>query len=709
MRQIVAILLATVMVALNASPRQGLGARSRFPMKGQQRVGAFVTVNKLSSIDSLVAAGVEVHGVTGNVATVSMTSHQLHEVASMSGVNALDVAHRLWVTNDSARYYSHCPEVENDAQGANVPFTGKGVIVGMIDSGVDFNHINLCDEQGRSRVIAAYLPADERGVSPMVDGFTLPGSHYDTPEQIALLTTDNPSMSHGTHTTGTAAGSYKGNGLHGVAPDAHLVICAMPDSQLTDVNIANSVRYIFDVAKRHNMPAVINMSLGSEEGPHDGTSMLCRLFDELSGPGRICVVSAANDGHRKHVIDHTFEARDTLYTTIAPYGDAKGWTPGYVSMWSLSEKKHTAIFTAVSKSTGKTLYSWKVPQLGIDDDAVVLDGKSDPVFAQFFSDGSIKAANAKEDCNGHYHTMAEINVKPANDDIVLGFKMTAGAGERVCAWAGNGLVFTRSNIGGMSTGMTSMSINDIATGDSAISVGAYCTRRFIPLEDGTKQLSSRAVLEDIAYFSGFGPDVRGIARPDLVAPGYVLVSSANRYDTVSTVATGWRAPGVTVDGVYYPYASQYGTSMSTPVVTGTIALCLEIKPDLSPREVREMLIATSVRDDYVIAGDAARWGAGKLDINAAIKYVQHEASVDAINTGNITVAPNPCNGDFAVAGIGDNIATVTLLDMQGRAVATTTVCGDSRISMSDVLDSGIYIVVVSAGYCKKTTKLIVKH
>lgn len=707
MRYLFTIVLAAA-VALYASPRHGLGARSRMAMSDKQRVGAFVTLVSPSAIDSLEAAGAEVHGVTGNVATVSLPACRLHDVASMGGVRAMEVAHRVWVTNDSARIYSDFPDFMTGTN-AEAAYTGKGVIVGMIDTGVDFNHINLCDEQGRSRVIAAYLPADVEGIAPVVDGYTLPGSHYDTPEQIALLTTDNPSMSHGTHTTGTAAGSYKGNGLHGVAPGAHLVICAMPDSMLTDVNVANSVRYIFDVAKRYNMPAVINMSIGSEEGPHDGTSELCRTFDELSGPGRICVVSAANNGHRKHVIDHSFSRNDTIYTTIAPYADAQGWTPGFVSMWSLSEKQHTAIFTAVSKSTGKTLYSWEVPQLAPDEESVILDSNSDPRFAQYFSDGKIEASNAVESCNGHYHTLAEINVKPASDDIVLGLKLTAGDGERVCSWAGSGLVFTRSNISGMSTGMTSMSISDLATGDSAISVGAYCTRRFRPLEDGTQLLNSRAVLEDIAYFSSYGPDMRGMARPDVVAPGFVLVSSASRYDSISALGTTLRAPGVTVDGVYYPYASHYGTSMSTPVVTGTIALCLEIKPDLSPREVREMLTATSVRDAYVTAGDAARWGAGKLDINAAIKHVQHEASVQAIHTENITVAPNPCNGDFAVAGIGDNPATVVLLDMQGRAVATTTVCGDSHITMSDVLDSGIYIVVVNAGYCKKTAKLIVKH
>ena len=84
----------------------------------------------------------------------------------------------------------------------------------------------------------------------MIDGYELPGSCYENPSDIALLKTDDTASSHGTHTLGTAAGSYKENGWHGVACDADIVVCGMPEQQLTDVNIANAVKYIFDYADR---------------------------------------------------------------------------------------------------------------------------------------------------------------------------------------------------------------------------------------------------------------------------------------------------------------------------------------------------------------------------------------------------------------------------------------------------------------------------
>ena len=147
-------------------------------------------------------------------------------------------------------------------------------------------------KDGQLRIVRVYMPCDSTGTHPVVGGEELPGSEYTTPGEIAALTTDDSTYYHGTHTTGTAAGSFMDNGLHGVATGAQIVACGMPDEELTDFNVANSIKYIFDYADKVGLPAVINMSIGSQDGAHDGTSPLCQLFKEASAPGRICVVSA---------------------------------------------------------------------------------------------------------------------------------------------------------------------------------------------------------------------------------------------------------------------------------------------------------------------------------------------------------------------------------------------------------------------------------
>lgn len=718
MKQLIIIL--SLVVALLAQAHTALTPRSRLALAhmGQpSKVGAtgsvcaFITVDDVTTIEWLAAAGVDINSVTGNTVTARIPLMAVGEVASMSQVRSLHIAQRVELANDSARYYSDVAPAHS-GEIFNHPVTGKGVIVGMIDTGVDFNHINLCDNLGRSRVLAAYLPCDSLGQSPVIDGYSLPGRHYDTPSQIAALTTDFAGQSHGTHTTGTAAGSYKANGMSGVAPDADLVICSMPEDQLTDVNIANSIKYIFDVATRMGKPAVINMSLSSQEGAHDGTSELCRLMDEMSGPGRICVVSAGNSGNRKHVIDHTFTAvTDTLYTCLANYSDHKGTFPGWISLWSSSAEPHSFSFMVVSKSTGAILGSWPIPALGDDYKTYILSTVDNYEFARYFEKpGEVTIANGVEECNGHYHTLAEYDLKPLSSDYVPAIKIASHPGDRLLMWGGSDVVFTRNGHSYMTTGMSAMSASDLISGDSTISVGSYDTRKYMPLADGSVRVNTRAVLGNISYFSAYGPDARGIMRPDVCAPGFSLVSSSSRYDTTSGLATSWAAPAVWHNGVRYPYASQYGTSMSAPMVSGAIALWLQINPALGPAEVKDIIKITSLKDEYVTS--RSLWGAGKLNVASGVEYLLNEAAITDAHALPLSVYPNPGNGNITIAGLPAGSVSIAIYDMQGQTVAArvfNSTGSVENVDFSSILNDGLYLLSITSTAGSSTTKLIVKH
>ena len=713
MRNLLAcILLACAIAATAVRPATRMTSFSRTQLASAttstRMVSAHVTIDDAQALSRLRDIGVTINTVTGRIATIQLPASSIALLARLDGVRSVGLAKRLTLANDTARILSHIDAVHEGVV-AQRQFTGKGTLIGIIDTGVDFNHINLCDDNGNSRVVAAYLPSDSTGISPEIDGNTLPGSHYNTPEQIAQLTADCSNISHGTHTSGTAAGSCRANGWYGVAPDAQLVICSMPETELTDVNIANSVRYIFDVATRLNLPCVINISLASESGPHDGTGLLPELFDQLSGPGRICVLSAANSGMRAHTIDHTFTSEtDTVYTAIANYRGHSGWTPGELSVWSSSSEPHSVAFTVVSKSSGKILCSWEIPQVIEQEEGFTIDAETDPNFNTYFSEGNIIVANGVQDCNGHFNTYATFEVKPIDADHRLGVKLSSHKGDRMCVWGGGDVVLTRDNHSYMTSGKTSMSISDLACGDSTISVGAYCSRKYMPLADGSVSENSRAVVGDLAYYSSYGPDARGIARPDVTAPGFSLVSSVSRYDTVSSQITALQAPGLKFNETFFPYSSYSGTSMSAPVVTGAVALCLQVNPKLGPAKVRQLIKDTSVRDSYVESA-RSKWGAGKLNVEALITQLLRESAIDDVVTQAISVTPGCCNGDFSINGIIDDGARVAVIDLQGRVVATRVLHGSNQLSLSNVLDDGIYIVAVDTQRQHHTAKIIVKH
>ena len=208
------------------------------------------------------------------------------------------------IANDSARSSTNVNPIQ---QGYDLPqaFKGKDVIVGVIDTGFEFNHINFKDNDGNSRILAAYLPeAIEGGESVFINGNTLPGRQYTSPADIALLTTDYTLQSHGCHVAGSAAGSYSANDYHGVATEADLVLCGL--QSLSNTNIANAAAYIAEIARLYNKPAVINISLGGHSSAHDGSAFLCKAFDALASDGLIFVIAACNEGHRNIYLNTTF-------------------------------------------------------------------------------------------------------------------------------------------------------------------------------------------------------------------------------------------------------------------------------------------------------------------------------------------------------------------------------------------------------------------
>ena len=584
---------------------------------------SFISVTDKEAVDALRDCGVTINGVFEGYVTATIPDGVLQKVAVMDGVRHISLAQPLNLCNDTARYLT---AVDGVHSGANqfLPLKGSGVIVGIIDVGIDYNHINLCDSTGKSRIKAAYLPADSTGVPPVVNGDTLPGSCYETPAQIALLTTDYTGSSHGTHTTGIAAGGYYENGWYGFAPEADIVACGMPSDMLTDVNLANALNYIFDYADRVGKPCIINMSIGSNEGPNDGTSFMCKTFEYLTGPGRLCVLAAGNDGHAPICFHQTIKHPSDTVTTLLRHQQGGAQRQGYVSMWSNDEVVHRSRLVVVNSATGKIEYA--SPMLGLlaDEDVVTVSSDADQDFAAFYT-GEVLFASAMEpqlvvgDGSAQpvrFHSYWEFDATATDATYLLGLQYVADEVVDLTGWCTNNTYFFSYGMEGVTGGSPVGSISDLATTDSVISVGAYCSRPSYIDHNGNPYIFSRCYPGEIAFFSSYGPDENGITRPDICAPGLAVISSANRFNDK---ANRQRWPqSVFVEGVEYPYYANQGTSMSAPMVSGTIALMLQINPLLTPSAVRDILRTSANRDNYVLSGDADRWGVGKLDAGAAV-------------------------------------------------------------------------------------------
>lgn len=649
------ILLTFTLMSLAAWSATSLSVASRLQLRHLQDklcrmpgqyYQAFIELSDRDGIDGLRSRGVLVDAVFDGFVTARIPATGVEDVMSTDGVCLVSLAQPLHWRNDSALLLSNV-EPAHHVGGCYGAFDGTDVIVGIIDSGIDFNHINLCDDKGVSRVRAIYLPADTSGRHPTVDGFDLPGSCYETAPEIASLTTDFTGSSHGTHTLGTAAGSYRANGWNGVASGADLVACGIPSEELTDVNIANAVKYIFDYANRVGKPCVINMSLGSNSGPNDGTSFLCRVFSSLSGPGRICVVSAGNDGDAPICFRYTINHQADTVTTFLRNQWGGMQRQGYVSMWSDRDQMHQTRLVIVNRYTGELEYA--SPFMGTlpEDSVFTITSEQDPAFAAYYSgkmmfasgvESQFKDAGQSLTGESRFHSYWEFDVESLQSGHLIGLQYVGESGTTLVGWCTKQAYFYTFGMPGATGGSSYGSISDLATTDSVISVGAYCSRQSYVDWSGQTVYYDNRRSGAIAPFSSFGPDENGTMRPDVCAPGAVVISSANRYDMVSNRSL-W--PPVAVEnGESYPYYPNQGTSMSAPVVTGAIALMLQLNPELSTADVREVLKRSSTRDEMTDQGNAQQWGSGKLDVWAAVNDVITDTMThgDVNDDGEINIA-----------------------------------------------------------------------
>lgn len=201
-------------------------------------------------------------------------------------------------------------------QEAPLFLTGKGVLLSVIDSGIDYMHPDFQNEDGSTRILALWdqtiTPDPSKNfLSP--PGYTL-GTLF-TEEQInAAIATHTlqertafcPSFDtsgHGTHVTGIAAGNGRVQiANRGVAYEASLLVIKLgapgpmgfPSTTQLMQAVDFSVRYAID----HQLPLSINLSFGNTYGSHSGTSLLETYLDSVSDLGRICIVTGSgNEGN----------------------------------------------------------------------------------------------------------------------------------------------------------------------------------------------------------------------------------------------------------------------------------------------------------------------------------------------------------------------------------------------------------------------------
>jgi hypothetical protein len=583
-------------------------------IENEEKASLFIIVSDNFNRSSLTQLNATIETDLNNILTIRIPIKNIKTLSEMSEIKYVRAGMPVKPRLDVAIPLIGADKVQ---KGTNLdsPYDGKNVVIGIVDFGLDFTHPTFYSSDGTTlRISRAWLQS-VRGIEP--SGFSY-GTEYVGESALLSKEYSSTAESHGTHVSGIAAGSGGGGIYKGVAPGAEIVFVELGE---TDTNLIDAVNYIFKYANSENKPAVINLSLGSQTGPHDGTSLIDKSFDGLTGEGKIIVGAAGNEGNTNLHIKHTFSSTtDTLRTIIKLDTNDNPQYESNVDIWGNANSNIQFAIEVYDLSTNKIIESTNFASTSSSYSTTKdwIMNTNDTIEVQLSSIAKY-ATNQKPNIEFYMK-----NPVSSNYGVAIVLKGTSGNG--VDLWNGGvgyGAEYqalTNTTKTGWVTGDTECSISEIGgTGNSIISVGAYASKE-IWINLSGNRYTTNDVIGNIANWSSKGPTIDGRTKPDVTAPGTVIVSSVNSFDP-TFLPSGSSAPDlISKDNsgsqTHY-YGIMQGTSMSTPMVTGSVALMLEKNPKLAPNDVRLIIQQSSFQDQFTGTIDASgsnTWGWGKLNV-----------------------------------------------------------------------------------------------
>ena len=708
------------------------------------------------------ALGGSVGTIAGDILTAQVPRRALGALMADPALERAEAEPRLRAVNDAARQEINADHIHRDEAALGAAYRGRGVVVGIVDSGIDIFHPDFRDpaDSTRSRILALWDQLDDSGPPP-------PGYSYGTlytredieaalRGEAAIAVSDE--LGHGTHVAATAAGNSPV--YTGMAPEADLVVVKLledlgygeevpADEDFKSVvdefrgSLIDAAAYVFDQAARQRQPAVVNLSLGTFAGSHDGTGLVEQGLDALlEPPGRAICAGVGNEGGtRAHWGDFELEP-DSLWTYY--YVDTnlllQEWLTGFALFFEgeITEDELESRMGALEAgpSVDIALYG-TVGGPGSEEAAIAVGATA--VRGSFFAlqardnldntpwyelpalaERAISVRDTLSYSDGREAGIVELAAQYTADDRLAFyvlirdtgqqvdmenarisggelFRLMARGGGRIHVWTATGagmnganpLLNMESSDPRYRPGDDAFSTFIPATAKRVIAVGSHDNRTAAELESRRGALSA---------YSSRGPTVDGRVKPELTAPGNAVLSALSRdaREMRALMAFTQSLMGAELDFPLLTSDEQHllaqGTSMATPVVSGGVALYLKRNPQASTDIIRHALLTHAVQDSATASHGALpnnHWGHGKLDILAAMGGIVTQVALpDAAAITHLQLFPaypNPFNHNVLIPFqlAASEWARITIYNLAGQRV---------RQLLDDRLDTGKYTV-----------------
>lgn len=573
--------------------------------------------------------------------------------------------------NDTAAIINGVTQIHDGAAPLSMPYTGQGVVVAIVDDGIDIDHEDFQLPNGETRIRFLWDMQGGNINIPTPYGYGREWTEIEINNGTCTHNEAVNTFSHGSHVAGTAAGNGRATGkFKGMAPEADLVVVRYDLGRPFLSSIVDAMDYCFKKADAMGRPCVINASLGTYVGSRDGDDYASQLIGALleERSGRAVVAAAGNAGQHKYHLGYQV-TQDTSFTWFKFNPSA-----GDIFFQLYAD---TADFNNVDFSFGAVdPNTWndqgRLDFLNVQVDYAGLQAAGGSLIKNYTLNNGVNfigGISTQLTLEGDRY-LYEAIISPNNTAFYWSF-ITTGSG-KFDIWSSKNLMnfsdMVYSNLPDTSvydkiryykapdTMLTIVS--SFNSSEKVLTVGNYSGRYAYvsvngdtvksPFPQGEIFVDNNPIREN-TLGSSYGPTRDGRLKPDISAPGTYVISTANaRYvsdalgsgniNNIHKIAEGGR------------HFRNTGTSMASPMVAGAVALYLQKNPDANWREILDAFTMSAFRDTHTGPDSNNAFGYGKLNAFAAMQMELNYGCTD----------PDALNYD-ATANMDDGSCIAVLL------------------------------------------------